>query len=1030
MALVKNPVSINFANGLDQKTDPKQIQIGNFLALNNTILDKGGLLQKRNGFKKLPSLPDFSSKFATTFNGDLTAIGTELNALSSGSNSWVTKGKINPVSLNVLSIIRNTYAQTQSDTAMAPNGLMCVVYTEIVAGANVYKYAIIDSSTGQYIISPTTIGGADTTYGTPKVFFLGQYFIILYTNKVSTTYHLKYLPINATHLIPGSPVDVSTTYTPATTVNFDGLVVNNSLYIAFNGSDMGGAIRVTILDQTLTLHTPKVITGYAATLMSIAADLTGSTAVIYVSFYNSSGTVGYTTALDPQLTTILAPTQFINSAISNLTSAAENGQVIPIYEVPNTYSYDSGIVSNYISFNLVTVSGAVAGSTVAIRSLGLASKAFLIGSNVYFVGIYSSDFQPTYFVADIGGNIICKLAYENGSAYYTTGLPQINLNGSVASFSYLFKDFIQAQNKSQGANAQAGIYSQTGINLASIDFNPSQIVSTEIGNNLNISGGLVWAYDGTQSVEQGFNVWPDSIEATWSASGGSIVAQPDSSTNTDAYFYQVTYEWTDNQGNLFRSAPSVPIPVTTTGSGSSGSIIIDIPTLRLTYKITNPVNIVIYRWSVAQQTYFQVTSITSPLLNDPTTDSVSFTDTLADISIIGNNILYTTGGVVEDIAPPATDIMTLYGSRLFLVDSEDRNLLWYSKQVIEATPVEMSDLFTLYVTPTTGAQGSTGPVTALSPLDDKLIIFKKDAIYYLTGIGPDNTGANNDYSNPIFITGTVGCANPNSIVYVPSCIVMTAQGALRTYGGLVFQSDKGIWILTRDLQTYYIGAPVEDEASSAVVLSALGIPGTNQVRFTLDSGVTLRFDYYYGQWGTFTGIPALSSTLYKNLHTYIDSFGNVFQENPGNYLDGSSPVLMSFTTGWINLAGLQGYERIYYFYLLGTYISPHKLVLQIAYDYQPGINQQIIISPFNFNANWGGDQTWGQSKPWGGTPSLEQWQIHMQRQQCQAFQITMNEVFDASYGVAAGAGLTLSGINCMIGISKARRPIGQRSSTG
>ena len=34
----------------------------------------------------------------------------------------------------------------------------------------------------------------------------------------------------------------------------------------------------------------------------------------------------------------------------------------------------------------------------------------------------------------------------------------------------------------------------------------------------------------------------------------------------NAYFYQVTYEWSDSQGNLFRSAPSIPISVTTTGT--------------------------------------------------------------------------------------------------------------------------------------------------------------------------------------------------------------------------------------------------------------------------------------------------------------------------------------------------------------------------------------------------------------------------------------------------------------------------------
>ena len=269
---------------------------------------------------------------------------------------------------------------------------------------------------------------------------------------------------------------------------------------------------------------------------------------------------------------------------------------------------------------------------------------------------------------------------------------------------------------------------------------------------------------------------------------------------------------------------------------------------------------------------------------------MSYVDTLSDAQILGNSLIYTTGGVIENIGAPATAITTLFKSRLFLVDSEDKNLLWFSKQVIEAVPVEMSDLFTKYIAPTTSAQGATGPITALSAMDDKLIIFKKDAIYYITGTGPDNTGSNDDFSEPVFITSTVGCANPLSIVFSPR--------------GLMFQSDKGIWLLGRDLSTSYIGADVE-QFNASVVQSAVNVPATNQVRFTLSTGETLMFDYYYSQWATFIGVPAISSTLFQGFHTYINSFGQVYQESPGTYLDGSRPVLMSFTTSWINTAGLR-----------------------------------------------------------------------------------------------------------------------------
>ncbi len=465
------------------------------------------------------------------------------------------------------------------------------------------------------------------------------------------------------------------------------------------------------------------------------------------------------------------------------------------------------------------------------------------------------------------------------------------------------------------------------------------------------------------------------------------------------YFYQAVYEWTDNQGNIHRSAPSIPVSVTTTGSTSFNQI--NVPTLRLTYKTANPVKIAIYRWSTAQENYYQVTSIASPLLNNPLIDSVSYVDTLSDAQILGNSLIYTTGGVIENIGAPATAITTLFKSRLFLVDSEDKNLLWFSKQVIEAVPVEMSDLFTKYIAPTTSAQGATGPITALSAMDDKLIIFKKDAIYYITGTGPDNTGSNDDFSEPVFITSTVGCANPLSIVFSPR--------------GLMFQSDKGIWLLGRDLSTSYIGADVE-QFNASVVQSAVNVPATNQVRFTLSTGETLMFDYYYSQWATFIGVPAISSTLFQGFHTYINSFGQVYQESPGTYLDGSRPVLMSFTTSWINTAGLQGFMRAYQLYLLGVYYSPHKLNVSVAYDYNPSPTQTSVIIPKNYAAPWGGEQLWGSGSAWGGPGNIEQWRVFLAHQKCESLQISVTETYDASIGAAAGAGFTLSGMNLVVGM--------------
>ncbi len=147
----------------------------------------------------------------------------------------------------------------------------------------------------------------------------------------------------------------------------------------------------------------------------------------------------------------------------------------------------------------------------------------------------------------------------------------------------------------------------------------------------------------------------------------------------------------------------------------------------------------------------------------------------------------------------------------------------------------------------------------------------------------------------------------------------------------------------------------------------------------------------------------------------------MFQETPGLYLDNGKPVLMSFTTGWINLAGVQGLERFYSMFLLGVYYSPFKLNVQLAYNYNPSPAQSTIVTPDNQTPNYGGDAVWGSNQAWGGMGSVFEARVFSSIQKVESFQVTVTEQYDASYGQPARAGLTLSGMNIMYGLKKASR---------
>jgi hypothetical protein len=1086
------PVTINFTQGVNLKTDPWQVPLGQFLALENSVFTIQGLLKKRNGYGLLATITGAST--ITTYLGNLLALGTELTVFSEESNSLIAAGAIQPMALSVLPLVRSATSQTTVDVAIAPNGLSCETWLD--SDGNTY-YQINDSATGGTIVPKVAItNGTDVNATMSRVVVLGNYFIITYLATVSSNATIRYLAIpygNPTSPLPR--VSVSTAITGIAAA-YDALSVSINAGILYLAWEDSGVIKLTQISNTLVLGAVVTLSSAGADLISLAFDLTRNQ--LWVSFYKLSSNTIKVAAYDSHLSSILAITSIVTSITLNngLTSTATGGVVSVFYEVSNTYSYDSTLRTDYLSFNTCTIGGTAGTPAIILRSVGLSSKAVLVNGTSYMLVTYSSAYQPTYFLINQTGKILGKLAYSNGGGYIINQiLPQINLSqdsnsNPIFKIGYLFKDFLASianpqgpmalnvgTNKTMGASAPP-VYAQTGINIVSWTFNaPAR--SAETGQILHVGMGFPVMFDGVAPVEHQFHIWPDALEVATANSAGGLLAQQ--------YFYQGIYNWTDGQGNQQFSAPSVAISVTaaagtltfhsvfssgdttltvssvsglfvgqiitdTTTAGNitantkiiaiSGSTItlsqpaagsstttpgdalntvntatntVYFPTLRLTDKTANKVRLNLYRWSQANQNFYEVTSVSSPTLNNPAVDYVTITDTLNDVSIVGNSLLYTTGGVVEDIAAPSFSVCTMFDDRLWVLSAED-GLFWYSKQVLPGTGVEFSNLFTYYAAPIQGAQGSTGLPTAACPMDTELLIFKKEAISYVNGTGPDNTGAGSTYSaTPNYISSTVGCTNPDSIV--------------QTDQGVMFQSDKGIWMVTRGLGLEYIGQAVEGLVIGNVVLSASVIPETTQVRFIMNTGITLMYDYFYKQWGWFTNTPGVSATLYQGLHTYLDKYSRVLQETPDEYLDVATPVVMYALTNWIQLQGLSGYQRLLEVQLLGKYISPHTLNVELGYDFG-SLSEQATIEPINGTGNYGTDDLFAQTSPYAGPGNLEQWRIQQSTQQCQSFQMSIQEVFDPSQGMPAGAGLTLSAFTAIIGVTRAYRPIKAATSVG
>lgn len=438
------------------------------------------------------------------------------------------------------------------------------------------------------------------------------------------------------------------------------------------------------------------------------------------------------------------------------------------------------------------------------------------------------------------------------------------------------------------------------------------------------------------------------------------------------YAYRAIYEWVDGRGQIHRSAPSI-LDTITVGAGSA--IDVYIPTLRLTLK-TDPradVKIVIYRSQADQVTVlYRLAEVT----NDLSVDTIVYTDTgaISDAVLATQEILYTTGGVLENIAAPASKVITKHKNRLWLAGLENESQLAYSKEYVNTEGVAFSDFFTIQCDP------RGGPITALASMDDKLIIFKRDQVFSLVGDGPVDTGAQNDYSKPQGIAGDIGCIQPDSIASTPD--------------GVMFKSDKGIYMLTRSLGFEPIGDPVED-FNGLSVTSATVIEDEDEVRFTTAEGTCLVYNYHFEQWSTFTNYAATSALNALGSYLHLRSDGQVRRETPGLYLDAGGRIRMAIETSWLAFAGLQGYQRVRRFDFLGDYLSDHYTRVKIAYDYEDAYVETVY---FNVDEDldisyYGDDVTYGSSTVYGGSgTAVYQFSIKPRKQKSEAMKLRFEDI--------------------------------------
>ena len=675
----------------------------------------------------------------------------------------------------------------------------------------------------------------------------------------------------------------------------------------------------------------------------------------------------------------------------------------------------AGLLTATIGGNPVSVTWATSDALTALALIAAINASAFAGPLVVASSFSAGVILITPRAIGTPGNAITLVASGTG---LTATVP--NLTGGTdptfdpesydvnsVRWAALVRDFLTTfPSTTETGTPTTATFTQTGVTALSWSFysQTESYLRETLGGSLNVGGGFLTQYDGVAPVELGFHVFPELAAADIETfdTGGEL----GSATQATSYWWVALYSWTDNNGIIHRSAPSIPIEKTFLSGVDTGSAVIDIPTLRLTAKTgASPVIVEVYRTVGTSPGIFYLASATvvpeagsatnAPVLNDTTVDTVQFSDEMSDADLIGNPRLYTTGGVLENSAFPPCNAMVVFQGRLFGIDSTNPNVIFYTPQVVPGTALSASDFLFLNLDPRIGG------ATALAVMDEKLVPFGEESVWFVVGAGPDATGAGSTYQDAQRVPGeAVGCVNPKS--------------PLLTEQGVVFQSSKGLYLLSRALTTVYAGAEAEDIINGATITSARALPNATIFQFTLDSGVSAVFDSFVGQWGSDDPLDAVDSTIWNGAFAFIQPNGLVLAETVGEFASNGSAISLAVKTGPIRLGALAGFERVRMVEILGTYESAHTLEVSVYFDGNTSASQVVTITPRAREA-WGDDETWGSGEVWGGRFRPYAWRLYLNRQKCESVQF---QIRDTQSGETPGEGMSLSSLTLELGVKR------------
>ncbi len=633
--------------------------------------------------------------------------------------------------------------------------------------------------------------------------------------------------------------------------------------------------------------------------------------------------------------------------------------------VPGTPSvFDDHRFSRTVMFNL-----SLASATPAVmklyRSVVQASHTFKLGTQNVYVAYYPSGnpsyslippgatkpvgflSQPTYFLIDVTNGQMCGqfdtaiAGMEWTRKSYPEDIGGFSCGPFMFCVSNVFVDLDAKIHVSVGFQAkpvnETSIANDVIGNIvrltATVGFQDLVFgglgQAVEHASELLMPGPLATSFGGYSLGENGISLAPEQptlVASTFGSPGLTLLG---------VYNYIIVFERTMPNGDVVKSATSVPSPTMTLAGTQNEITVKTVPLHMTTY---GDVIISIYRniqgAGLTSGAHYKVTDDLAPLYNDDGSLTVSFVDHVPDATIAVNEVLYTDQGFVNRIPCPPFNCGCVFENRIVVAGID--GAIWFSGQKEEGVAIWFSDNPAFRIPMPTSDE-----IKQLVSLDMRIGILCEKSMWAVPGGGfpsPDGLGSN--LSAPQALPFTNGATGFSAIFP----------------GGALYSSNAGnAWVLSRGLENIPIGLDAVDDFADRTIVG-ISIDNKQRIAFAMrgDFVHSAAFEVYdqlakaWTQWILPTGVH-LSHTVRGQL-AYADD-NSVWVQDVTAWKDVSlandaPPVYSSYETELIALSSIKNFQRIWNSIVTGSNDGTHYTVkVTVTQD----CNGNLITSEYDFD---------------------------------------------------------------------------------